>query len=141
LNGNEVTVGDGYYFLFRSPGSPNLLSSLNRQVDFKLNAASAIYRQPSNDLVAANVNSGSFSIDFSQRTYATQLLVSAEGIAQQNIQFNGKIDPVSGIFLGSALNGKANLGGALTLNGNQAGYFFRSPVGNGSLSGATLWGR
>ena len=141
LNGNEVTVGDGYYFLFRSQGSPNLLPSLNRQVDFKLNASSAIYRQPSNELVAANVNSGAFSIDFAQRTYATQLQVSAEGIPQQNIQFSGKIDPVSGIFLGSTPNGQGNLGGALTLNGNQAGYFFRSPVGNGSLSGATLWGR
>lgn len=141
LNGNEVTVGDGYYFLFRSQGAPNLLPSLNRQVDFKLNASSAVYRQPSNEVVAANVNSGSFSIDFAQRTYATQLQVSAEGIAQQNIQFNGKIDPVSGIFLGSTPNGQGNLGGALTLNGNQAGYFFRSPVGNGSLSGATLWGR
>ena len=141
LNGNEVTVGDGYYFLFRSPGSPNLLSSLNRQVDFKLNASSALYRQPSNEIIAANVNSGALSIDFAQRTYATQLQVSAEGIAQQNIQFNGKIDPVSGIFLGTGANGQASLGGALTLNGNQAGYLFRSPVGNGTLSGATLWGR
>jgi len=141
LNGNEVTVGDGYYFLFRSPGSPNLLSSLDRQVDFKLTASSAIYRQPSNELVAATVNSGSFGIDFAQRTYTTQLQVSAEGIGQQNIQFAGKIDPLTGIFLGAGSNGQASLGGALTLNGNQAGYFFRTPVGNGSLNGATLWGR
>lgn len=141
LSGNEVTVGDGYYFLFRSLGSPNLLSSLTRQVDFKLNASSAFYRQPSNEVIAANVNSGALSIDFGQRTYATQLMVSAEGIAQQNIQFTGKIDPTSGIFLGTGANGQASLGGALTLNGNQAGYFFRSPVGNGSLNGATLWGR
>lgn len=140
LAGNEVTVGDGYYFLFRTPGSPNLLPSLNNQVDFKLGASSAQYRQPSNEIVAANVNSGSLSIDFAQRTYATQLQVSADGIPAQNIQFSGKVDTNTGIFLGGGSNGHA-LGGALTLNGRQAGYFFRAPVGNGSLSGATLWGR
>ena len=140
LAGTEVTVGDGYYFLFRTPGSPNLLPSLNNQVDFKLGASTAQYRQPSNDIVAANVNSGTFSIDFAQRSYATQLQVSADGIAAQNIQFTGKIDTNTGIFLGSGANGQS-LGGALTLNGRQAGYFFRAPVGNGSLSGATLWGR
>ncbi len=140
LTGNEVTVGDGYYFLFRTPGSPNLLPSLNNQVDFKLTSSSAMYRQPSNDVVAASVNSGAFSIDFAQRTYATQLQVSAEGIAPQSVQFAGKIDTNTGIFLGSGANGQS-LGGALTLNGRQAGYFFRAPVGNGSLSGATLWGR
>ena len=140
LVGNEVTVGDGYYFLFRTPGSPNLLPSLNNQVDFKLGSSTAQYRLPSNDVVAANVNSGTFSIDFAQRTYATQLQVSADGIATQNIQFAGKVDTNTGIFLGTGTNGQS-LGGALTLNGRQAGYFFRAPVGNGSLSGATLWGR
>mgnify|MGYP000585465568 CR=1 FL=1 len=140
LSGNEVTVGDGYYFLFRTPGSPNLLPSLNNQVDFKLASASAQYRPPSNDVLPASVNSGAFSIDFAQRTYATQLQVSADGIAPQNIQFAGKIDTNTGIFLGTGTNGQS-LGGALTLNGRQAGYFFRAPVGNGSLAGATLWGR
>jgi FecR protein len=140
LVGNEVTVGDGYYFLFRTPGSPNLLPSLNNQVDFKLGSSTAQYRLPSNDVVAAHVNSATFSIDFAQRTYATQLQVSADGIATQNIQFAGKVDTNTGIFLGTGANGQS-LGGALTLNGRQAGYFFRAPVGNGSLSGATLWGR
>jgi hypothetical protein len=141
LTGNEVTVGDGYYFLFRTPGTPNLLPSLNNQVDFKLTSSSAQHRLSSNELVPATVNSGALSIDFAQRTYATQLQVSADGIAPQNLQFTGKIDTKTGIFLSSTTQGQANLGGALTFNARQAGYFFRAPVGNGSLSGATLWGR
>lgn len=141
LIGNEVTVGDGYYFLFRTPGSPNLLPSLNNQVDFKLTSSSAQHRLSSNEVVPATVNSGALSIDFAQRSYATQLQVSADGIAPQNIQFTGKIDTNTGIFLNSSTNGTANLGGAITFNARQAGYFFRAPVGNGSLSGATLWGR
>jgi hypothetical protein len=141
LTGNEVTVGDGYYFLFRTPGSPNLLPSLNNQVDFKLTSSSAQHRLSSNEVAPATVNSGALSIDFAQRTYATQLQVSAEGIAPQNLQFAGKIDTNTGIFLSSTSNGQGNLGGALTFNARQAGYFFRAPVGNGSLTGATLWGR
>ena len=141
LSGNEVTVGDGYYFLFRNPGSPNLLPSMNNQVDFKLGASSAQYRQPSNEVTAATVDSGKLSIDFAQRSYATQLQVSADGIPTQSLQFSGKVDPNTGIFLGSGANGQGSLSGALTLNGRQAGYLFRAPVNNGSLSGATLWGR
>mgnify|MGYP000656222622 CR=1 FL=1 len=141
LSGNEVTVGDGYYFLFRNPGSPNLLPSMNNQVDFKLGASSAQYRQPSNEVTAATVDSGKLSIDFAQRSYATQLQVSADGIPTQSLQFSGKVDPNTGIFLGAGANGQGSLSGALTLNGRQAGYLFRAPVNNGSLSGATLWGR
>ncbi|WP_322993725.1 FecR family protein [Limnohabitans sp.] len=140
LSGNEVTVGDGYYFLFRNPGSPNLLPSLTNQVDFKLTSSAAQYRPPSNNVVAATVNSGIFSIDFAQSTYVTQLQVSAEGISPQNLQFAGKIDTSTGIFRDTTPKG-LSLGGALTLNGLQAGYFFRAPVNNGSLTGATLWGR
>ena len=141
LTGNEVTVGDGYYFLFRTPGSPNLLPSLNSQVDFKLTSSSAQHHLSSNEVVPATVNSGALSINFAQRTYATQLQVSAEGIAPQNLQFAGKIDTKTGIFLSSSSDGQGSLGGALTFNARQAGYFFRAPVGNGSLNGATLWGR
>ena len=141
LSGNEVTVGDGYYFLFRNPGSPNLLPSMNNQVDFKLGASSAQYRQPSNEVTAATVDSGKLSIDFAQRSYATQLQVSADGIPTQSLQFSGKVDPNTGIFLGTGANGQGSLSGALTLNGRQAGYLFRAPVNNGSLNGATLWGR
>jgi hypothetical protein len=139
LTDNEVTVGDGYHFLFRSPGTSNLLPSLNNQVDFKLGAASAQYRQPSGDITAATVNSGKLGIDFAQRTYATQLSVSADGMPTQNLQFSGTVDANTGIFLGT--NGQSSLSGALSLNARQAGYLFRAPVGNGSLSGATLWGR
>ena len=79
------------------------------------------------------------------RAYAARsvelLQVSADGIATQNLQFSGKVDANTGIFLGTGPNGQGTLSGALTLNGRQAGYFFRAPVNNGSLSGATLWGR
>jgi hypothetical protein len=141
LQGNEVTVGDGYYFLFREPNVLNQLPSLNNQVSFKLQAASAQYRNPANEVVAAQVNNGSFSVDFAQRSFSTQLQVQTNGIAPQNLQYSGKVDVQSGIFISPAAAGQGNLAGALSLNGRQAGYFFSSPLGLGSFSGATLWGR
>lgn len=141
LQGNEVTVGDGYYFLFREPNVANQLPNLGNQVSFKLQSSSAQYRTPANEVVAAQVNGGSLSVDFAQRSFATQLQVQANGLSAQNLQYSGKVDVQTGIFLSPSTSGQGSLAGALGLTGRQAGYFFSSPVGSGSLSGATLWGR
>ncbi|NBT05291.1 MAG: hypothetical protein EBS54_00590 [Betaproteobacteria bacterium] len=139
--GNKVTVGDGYFFLFRTPETVNLLPSLKTKADFNLTASAAFHRLSSGEIAAASVDSGRFSVDFAQRSYETQLKVSASGIPNQLIEFRGLIDPSTGIFLGSGNNADSNLAGALSLDGKQAGYAFRAPVGSGSLQGATLWGR
>jgi len=141
MQGREVTVGDGYYFLFREASAVNLLPSLTSQAEFKLNASAAQYRSPSNEVSAAQVESASLSVDFAARTFATQLKVTAPGISPQGISYSGKVDPVSGIFLSESSTSKASLAGSLTMTGRQAGYLFSQPVGNGNLSGATLWGR
>jgi hypothetical protein len=141
LHGNEVTVGDGYYFLFRTPNVPNQLPSLGNQASFKLQSSSAQYRTPGNDILPAQVMGGSFSVDFAQRKFDTQLQVQANGIAPQNLQYGGKVDVQTGIFLTPATSGQGSLAGALSLDGRQGGYLFSSPMGNGSVFGATLWGR
>lgn len=141
MQGKEVTVGDGYYFLFRGAGLSNFLPSLTHQAEFKLNGSSAQYRSTSNEVSAAQVDAANLKIDFASRTYATQLQVSSPVIPTQSLSFAGKVDVNSGIFLSEGGNGKSSLAGALSLTGSQAGYTFSQPVGNGNLSGATLWGR
>ena len=141
LQGNEVTVGDGYYFLFRQPNVPNQLPSLSNQATFKLQSSAAQYRTPGNDILPAQVTGGSLSVDFAQRSFDTQLQVQASGIAPQNLQYSGKVDVQTGIFLSPATSVQGSLAGALGLNGRQGGYLFSSPVGNGSVFGATLWDR
>jgi hypothetical protein len=141
MRGNEVTVGDGYYFLFREPGAINVLANLNHSVDFKLQNSSAFYQKQDNSLQAASVQDASLNIDFGKRLFATQLKVASEGIGTQSMQFAGTIDPKTGIFLDKGNTSAGNLAGALTLNGLQAGYFFRYNLDGGKLSGATLWGR
>lgn len=139
--GNEVTVGDGYFFLFRTPTGVNFLPSLKTQADFKLTASTAFHKLPSNELTAAYINSGRLTVDFATRQYETQLLLSGPGIQNQNVDFKGTINPTTGIFLGGNTALGSSLSGAFTLEGKQAGYSFRVPVGFGSIQGATIWGR
>jgi hypothetical protein len=141
MRGNEVTVGDGYYFLFREPGAINVLDNLNHAVDFKLQNSSANYQKQDNSLQAASVQDATLNIDFGKRLFSTQLKVASEGINTQSMEFAGTLDPKTGIFLDKGNSVSGNLAGALTLNGLQAGYFFRYNLDSGKLSGATLWGR
>ena len=88
---------------------------------------------------AATVNGGSLSIDFGRNTFATQLAVTAQSVGTQAVAATGTIDRTTGIFLS---NGAADrVAGAVSLDTSQAGYFFSKSVGNGALSGATLWRR
>lgn len=137
MDGNEVTIGDGYYFLFRQPGVPNTLPTLTRQVDFSLQAASAYYRTPANTLTTASVLGGVLGINFASQTYNTSLTLATPGISNHLFAMTGNINTANGIFLG----GSGNLAGALALDATQAGYLFSSPAGGGTFTGATLWGR
>lgn len=137
---NEVTVGDGYYFLFREPNAANLLGALSGSVDFMLTGSSAYYRTPGNEIMAASVQGGTLGIDFDQNRYTTRLSLTAESLGEQAFAMAGNLDPKTGLFLGQGDNA-STLAGALTLDGKTAGYLFKQPVGNGALEGATLWGR
>ena len=144
MRGNEVTVGDGYYFLFREPSQINLLPTLTTKTDFGLKSSSAYYRNAANEMVPAAVSYGTLSIDFGAKTFATQLGLSAEGTGMQTFSQSGSINPGTGIFLGRSgpeANPTSNLAGAISLDARQAGYLFKTQIGRGSFVGATLWGR
>jgi hypothetical protein len=144
MRGNEVTVGDGYYFLFREPSNINLLPTLTTKTDFGLKSSSAYYRNAANELVPASVSSGSLTIDFGAKTFATQLGLSAEGTGIQSFSQAGSINSGTGIFLGRSGPEAAptsSLAGAISLDARQAGYLFKTQIGRGTFVGATLWGR
>jgi hypothetical protein len=149
LKGNEVTVGDGYYFLFREPSNINLLPSLTTKVDFGLKSSSAYYRNAANEMQPAAVQSGTLGVDFANKTFNTKLNLSAQGTGVQSFSQSGTFNAGTGIFLSnSTAVANSNVGsvaGAITLDARQAGFLFRAPVttsiGAGTFSGATLWGR
>ena len=153
MRGNDVTVGDGYYFLFRQPSNVNVLPMLTTKADFGLKASSAYFRNEANEVVPASVLSGSLGIDFGAKTYSTQLSMSAEGTGVQSFSQAGSFNPNTGVFLGgssavpsgnSSSSNSANtssLAGAISLDARQAGYLFKNPTSRGTFTGATLWGR
>ena len=148
LKGNEITVGDGYFFLFRQPSQFNALPSLSTKIDFSLQSSSASYRNAGNEILPATVQSGTLGIDFGNKTFATSLIMNAQGVSNHSFSQSGSLNAGTGIFLGNAATASnasgtssPNLAGAVGLDARQAGYFFKSPAGTGSFSGATLWGR
>ena len=143
MRGNEVTVGDGYYFLFREPSNVNVLPTLTTKTDFGLKSASAYFRNAANEVAPASVQSGTLGIDFGARTYATQLSMSADGTGLQTFSQTGTINPSTGIFLGKSADpaNASSLAGTISLDARQAGYLFKNQISRGSFVGATLWGR
>jgi hypothetical protein len=149
LKGNEVTVGDGYYFLFREPSKLNVLPSLSTKVDFGLKSSSAYYRNAANEMQSATVQSGTLGVDFGNKTFATSLSLNSPSTGVQSFTQSGTLNASTGIFLSNstAASGAnaASVAGAITLDARQAGFLFRAPVttgiGAGTFTGATLWGR
>lgn len=144
MRGNEVTVGDGYYFLFREPSNINVLPTLTTRTDFGLKSSSAYYSNSVNEQISATVTSGNLTIDFGAKTFTTQLGLSAEGTGIQTFSQSGSINSGTGIFLGrtgSETAPTSSLAGAISLDARQAGYLFKTQIGRGAFIGATLWGR
>jgi hypothetical protein len=147
FKGNEVTVGDGYYFLFREPSKLNLLTTLTTKVDFGLKNSSAYYTNAANEMQPASVNSGTLGVDFATKTFTTNLNLTTKGAVEQSFSQSGTLNASTGIFLSNSTTAsgmRSNAGGiagAITLDARQAGFLFRAPIGLGAFTGATLWGR
>jgi len=151
LQGKSVTVGDGYYFLFRNESNvPNLLSIQQGTANFSLLNSNAYFLDAGNNVSAANVNAGQLGINFSNQTFSTNLSLSTTAtpvsVAPQTLQASGKINLNSGIFLsspvpGASTNTSSAVAGAVSLDTKQAGYIFTLPSATGQFRGATLWGR
>ena len=140
LQGNQVTVGDGYYFLFRNEGVPNLMKSMSGQATFALQGGSANYRSSGNLYSAATIQGGALGIDFTHDTFATNLTMNSAATGVQSMSASGTLNPTTGIFLSNATD--PHVAGAVSLNTLQAGYLFsKSMLNGGILTGATLWGR
>jgi len=140
MQGNQVTVGDGYYFLFRVENGPNLIATASGQVSFALTGGSAYYRANSNEVSAASVQGGTLSIDFTHDTFATKLTVSSAATGAVSFSANGTVNPANGIFVSGTTD--PHVAGAVSVNTLQAGYLFSKSLANGgTLAGATLWGR
>jgi hypothetical protein len=140
MKSRVVTVGDGYFFLFRKESSSlNFLNYDQGLVNFNLQSSHAFYVDPVNQTYSAAVAAGNLGINFSTRDFATSMQLRSPQAADQALQSSGKVT-ADGIFVSNAGSGK--VAGALSLDTRQAGFLFSQPtVGGGAYRGATTWGR
>ena len=166
LQGKSVTVGDGYFFLFRNESKiPNLMALQQGNVNFGLVNSHAYFLDLANNMYSASASNGVLGINFSNQTYSTLLNLNAQvpsnlpstlsGVGTspqtltQTLQSSGKINLNSGIFLSNAPQASSagqsapnpSVAGAISLDTKQAGYLFTLPSSGGQFKGATLWGR
>jgi hypothetical protein len=106
-------------------------------VSFGLSSAQAFYHSDTG-VMAMQVNSGSLSVNFTDRSFATQLGLNSLVSGKVDFAASGKYNE-GGFFYSNT--DMQRMAGAVSLDGKEAGYFFEKALGEGkSVEGITLWG-
>ncbi len=134
--GRHVTVGElGQYALWRSNPSGALDRGLGGVTQFDLAAGEAVFVQPGG-VSAARLQSARLGVDFDRSTFSASGTVAHAVTGPVGFAVNGKVND-EGVFWGG--NAAQRVAGALTRDGQQAGYLFSKEVGQGTFQGVTLW--
>lgn len=134
--GRETTVGNSSYTLYRldsALGAANLAEL--GAVSFGLDSAQAFFHQAGGNIVAMAVNGGKLDINFSNREFSTQLNMNHVLTGKVEFVSSGSIDR-QGFFRSQVGD---YLTGAVSMDGNEAAYFFEKQLQNGGIQGLTLW--
>jgi hypothetical protein len=135
--GRDVTVGNDYYGLFRSPSSQSTLVSNLGRVDFTLRDAQ-VHLLRGNVADPGRVDNAWLSVDFTARQFGTGVAMSHPDVGATSLQVSGAVRE-DGMF--AVRNADGRVAGALSLDGREAGYFFERPVTSGTFIGITRWNR
>lgn len=137
--GRHVTVADHEMGLFRTDqavAGELFVPSLAGPMEFRLTRASATY-EAGGQTEAATISGSNLTIDFTRRTFATALDLSAVSGVKGELRIAGDIRQ-DGIF--AVRDADQRLAGAISLDAKEVGYLFERNVGNGLFKGRTLWG-
>lgn len=135
IEGRKVTVGLSSFGLFRSGNTERIAKDLG-YVSFSLNSAQANYLQGA-EVSAMRVEGGLLNIDFNSEQFNTTLNLQHSATGKINFNAEGSINQ-QGFFISRTPT--QQLGGAVSTDGKEAGYFFSKDVGASKIEGITLWG-
>lgn len=133
--GREVTVGNSAYGLFRTENGTKRLDKGLEVVSFSLNSAQAFYNS-STGVVAMEVSGGSLGIDFLENSFATELNLNHSATGPVDFFATGRL--YDGGYFHSRTDTQ-RIAGAVSLDGQEAGYFFERQLLDGGIQGLTLW--
>lgn len=139
-NGRQVTISNGVFGLYRD-GADNgqtKLSTSDAKASFRLAGSSAQLVTNTGTSQLVTVDSGKLDLDFSRRTFTTELAVTNATLGPTQIIASGSVAD-NGNFLSK--EGNAHVAGALSIDAREAGYLFEKATISGALRGITLWGR
>ena len=134
--GREITVGSNFeYYLFRpEPGEKQVARGLGT-IGFTLNSAQAFYSNET-DIFAVAVSGGGLTIGFQEGQFSTYLNLNHSSFGDLIFQASGRLYD-GGYF--HSRNDSQRIAGAVSLDGQEAGYFFNLLQSQGTINGLTLW--
>ncbi len=133
--GRQIGVGNSQYVLLRPDLPDRPVDAGLGVVGFNLNSAQAFYQSESG-IVAMQVGNGSLNIDFDQNQFATSLDLQHSLTGLVNFQAQGSVFD-GGFF--NVRDESQRVAGTVSLDGQEAGYFFEKQLEEGGISGLTLW--
>ncbi len=133
-----ITVGDRYAGLFRTPGDNPVLSTRLGQGSFALHSGEVSLVAASGASSPGTVETGRLDIDFARRRFSTALSLSHPATGRVGLESAGAVRD-DGVFAVRA--GDTRVAGAVSFDGKEAGYLFDKTLGQGTLTGTTLWTR
>lgn len=135
----EMVAGNDYYQLFRPVAdSAGVLPTNLGRVDFALRDAQVHFLGNGGTASLGAGRNGWLNVDFGARKFETGMTLSHELGGSTQLAASGAIDR-RGKFTSNTADTK--LAGALTLDGQEAGYTFTREVANGKFVGITRWVR
>jgi hypothetical protein len=134
-DGREVTVGNLEYGLFRTENGSKRIDSGLTVVSFSLAHGRATYSTEAGSS-AMDVDGGTLDIDFQQNLFATELNLNHSATGQIDFTASGRIYD-GGYF--HSRNDDQRIAGAVSIDGQEAGYLFERQLEEGDISGLTLW--
>jgi uncharacterized protein YhdP len=134
-----VVAGNDYYALFRSAAdSGGMLPTNLGRVDFSLRDSQVHFVTTGGDASLGNTRNGWLKVDFGARQFETGMTLTHDLAGSAQLSAAGAVDR-RGRF--SSTSADTQLAGALTINGQEAGYTFVRDVATGSFVGITRWVR
>ena len=134
--GREITVGSNFeYYLFRPESGEKQIAKGLGTIGFTLNSAQAFYSDGT-DIFAVAVSGGGLTIDFQESLFSTSLNLNHFSFGDLKFQASGRLYD-GGYF--HSRNDIQRIAGAVSLDGQEAGYFFNLLHSQGTINGLTLW--
>jgi len=134
--GREITVGSNFeYYLFRPESGEKQVAKGLGTIGFTLNSAQAFYSNET-DIFAVAVSGGGLTIGFQEGQFSTYLNLNHSSFGDLIFQASGRLYD-GGYF--HSRNDSQRIAGAVSLDGQEAGYFFNLLQSQGTINGLTLW--